>query len=318
MRSIIFVWVSCLLFSCNGTKNDTEKPRTFFSVNVKDSVDNPLTQKPSDSSLGYVYINSDVAIKNYFDFIEQQVNQSDTSILGYDLNEYILIHANSRIIDSLEETDYYRMMERGIFIYDQKEQIILHRGDSLVIPNKKWAHQIQQKLNSMKIVVNIPEFKMWVLQEEDTLREILARVGRDTRKYLPVVHRTVSLKTPIGEGEIIRVARNPDYTNPATGKKYKGTHRDDGKFTMMPIIPWLEPTTDGRRQGAMIHPTTNPQTLGKSYSHGCIGVSEHDAWFVYYHAPIGTPVHFKYDLQKINANGDTIFFNDIYHINKVR
>jgi hypothetical protein len=318
MRSIIFVWSCYLLFSCTQRKNETEKQHAFFSDNVNDTVQNSFIVPPYDSSAGYIYIKSNVSVKNYFDFLERQLSQTDTSTLGYELNEYFLIHANPRIIDTLEQSDYYRMMERGVFVYDQKEQIILHQGDSLVIPNKKWAHQIQQKLNAIKIVVNIPEFKMWVIQEEDTLREILARVGRDARKYLPVVHRTVSLKTPIGEGEIIRVARNPDFTNPATGKKYKGTHRDDGRYTMMPIIPWLEPTTDGRRQGAMIHPTTNPQTLGKSYSHGCIGVSEHDAWFVYYHAPIGTPVYFKYDLQKVNANGDTIFFNDIYHINNRR
>ena len=74
----------------------------------------------------------------------------------------------------------------------------------------------------------------------------------------------------------------------------------------MPRIPWIEPQIDGHRFGHMIHPTTNPKTLGKAYSNGCIGTSEADAWRIYYYAPIGTKVNFRYDLIIENERGDTI------------
>ena len=89
---------------------------------------------------------------------------------------------------------------------------------------------------------------------------------------------------------------------------------DDEHFTKMPIIPWLEPSINNIRYGAMIHPTTNPKTLGKAYSHGCVGLTEADAWKVYYNAPIGTKVIFRYDLQVLNEKGDTILLQDIYHL----
>lgn len=82
----------------------------------------------------------------------------------------------------------------------------------------------------------------------------------------------------------------------------------------MPIIPWIEPSINGIRYGALIHPTTNPETLGKAYSHGCVGTTEQDAWFIYYNAPIGTPVFFRYDLTVIQPSGDILFLKDIYEL----
>jgi len=82
--------------------------------------------------------------------------------------------------------------------------------------------------------------------------------------------------------------------------------------TLMPQIPWTEVELDGMRYGQMIHPTTNPETLERAYSNGCIGLGEADAWCFYYHAPLGTPVVFRYDLETVNETGDTIMLPDIY------
>jgi L,D-transpeptidase ErfK/SrfK len=84
----------------------------------------------------------------------------------------------------------------------------------------------------------------------------------------------------------------------------------------MPQIPWLEPAINGQRYGQMIHPTTNPRSLGKPASNGCIGLSEADAWKLYFYAPLGTKVHIRYDLQEINAAGDTIRYEDIYRLRR--
>ncbi len=57
-------------------------------------------------------------------------------------------------------------------------------------------------------------------------------------------------------------------------KQFFTTKRDDEKRTFMPLIPWIETEINGIRNGQMIHPTTNPKTLGKAYSNGCIRVRE--------------------------------------------
>ena len=69
---------------------------------------------------------------------------------------------------------------------------------------------------------------------------------------------------------------------------------------------------DGQRLGDLIHPTTNPKTLSKAYSNGCVGLKEADAWYVYYYAPLGTRVVFRYELRPVREEGDTLTLRDIY------
>ncbi len=84
----------------------------------------------------------------------------------------------------------------------------------------------------------------------------------------------------------------------------------------MPLIPTLEPEINGACYGQLIHPTTNPNTLGKAYSHGCIGTREGDAWRIFFHTRIGTPIEIRYDLTGIDSNGDTLVFPDVYRLNQ--
>lgn len=70
------------------------------------------------------------------------------------------------------------------------------------------------------------------------------------------------------------------------------------------------------RHGDLIHPTNNPETLGKVYLHGCIGLNEKDAWRVCYKAPLETKVIFRYNLKVRNETGDTIILDDIYGLKK--
>jgi L,D-transpeptidase ErfK/SrfK len=72
------------------------------------------------------------------------------------------------------------------------------------------------------------------------------------------------------------------------------------------------PEINGIRSGALIHPTTNLSTLGKAVSNGCVGLSEADAWLVYYYAPLGTQVRFRYDLEVHDKAGKIIILRDIY------
>jgi L,D-transpeptidase ErfK/SrfK len=124
----------------------------------------------------------------------------------------------------------------------------------------------------------------------------------------------VSLQTPVGDGKIVRVERNPIFVNPVTGERYISTKRDDGNYTLMPQIPWIEPSINGKRLGALIHPTTNPETLGKAYSNGCVGTAEGDAWIIYYYSQVGTKVNFRYDLDAIGESGEPVQLKDIYRL----
>jgi hypothetical protein len=145
------------------------------------------------------------------------------------------VNANPWIIDSLRRLDYYRQKEKGIFIYDQSQQVIIHEGDSLMVPDSSTVAYLTFKLKSTLIDVNLPELRLRLIQDHDTLLTCNVRIGRDADEYLEYYNREVSLRTPIGEGEIVKVRRQPKYIDPHTGIAYIETRRDDGNRTKMPI-----------------------------------------------------------------------------------
>jgi len=260
-----------------------------------------------------IVVDRDILIRHYFEFMGEVVTAMD-SIKDYPISEYNLVHANPWILDTLRSYDYYESMKRGRFIYNQRALPVLKKGDRIRIPDRQEALAIEDSLEHTLIDVNIPEYKLRIIVYDSVRYTLPVRVGRNTSRYLKTAGRRVSLRTPIGEGQIVRIERNPWFVNPVDGKVYHTTLRDDGQRTRMPLIPWLEPTIAGRRPGALIHPTTNFNTLGQALSNGCIGMSEGDAWLVYYHAPLGTKVQFRYDLKVVNEKGDTTVLKDIYHL----
>ncbi len=297
-----------LLYSC------APQPIAKSEASVQQNRDFPDLDEKADSALCFL-VARDITIRQYFPYIDSIVAQFD-SVADYPLTEHILVRANDWIIDTLASFDYYKMMERGIFVYDQRDLVVLKKGDSINIPNSQEATDIQRRLNNTVIDVNIPEYKLRIIEMDSVKHTFTVRVGRNESKYLKTAKRTVSLQTPIGEGEIVRIERNPIFVNPVNGERYNTTKRDDGEYTAMPQIPWMEPAIGGRRLGSLIHPTTNPNTLGKAYSNGCVGTGEGDAWIIYYHSPVGTKVKFRYDLEVINEDGERIELKDIYDFKK--
>lgn len=298
-----------LFYGCTHKKPEKKVPEVIFEKMNNDSIIKKEEIKKQKYTLPFA---KDVKMKDYFATVDSIV-EFECKTACYNLTEHSLINANPRIIDTLAGFDYYLKMQDSIFVYDQKELVVFHKGDSLLIPDQEQTKAIDKKLSSIVIDVNIPEYKLRIIQGADTVYTFTVRVGANEEKYLETAGRIVKLITHTGQGEIVRLERNPYYLNPATGKRYYGTRRDDGRYTMMPVIPWMEPSINGIRYGNLIHPTTNPETLGKPYSHGCIGLNESDAWRVYYNAPLGTKVKFRYDLQVINHYGDTIMLEDIYN-----
>lgn len=281
-----------------------KETRNLHMVRLHDSTKNVITGS-------WIRITQDINIGQYFDYMDSLVNLYD-SVVPYPLSEHLLVRANPWIIDTLANTDYYRMMARDSFVYDQRKLLVLRLADSIMIPDSLSAVTILDYFKKTHLDINIPEFTLRVYQDSTLLYTFPVRVGKNTRKYLAMVDKTTDLRTKNGGGEIVRHEKDPDFYNPVNHERFYTTKRDDNKTTLMPQIPWIETEINGIRNGQMIHPTTNPETLGKASSNGCIGTRESDAWIIYYYAPLGTSINIRYDLEITNLNGDKVKLKDIY------
>lgn len=264
-----------------------------------------------------VLVEKNVRVKEYFEYLDQLIQSQDTSS-EFILTEHLLVRHNPWLIERLANTDYYRQMAAGQFIHDQKQMVVLKAGDTLRLPTAEQAWALLEQMRATRLDINIPEYKMRILQNQDTLFGFMVRVGQRTEKYLETAGKELDLRTQTGKGKIVAVNKNADWVNPVDGHQYTATRRDDGKVTACPRIPWLEPELNGERLGQLIHPTTNPATLGKVYSNGCIGLSEADAWYAYYYAPIGTPLAVRYELEIPGQDGEKVLLPDIYGKNEGR
>lgn len=270
------------------------------------------TNHNSKSTDKLIIVNKNIQVKSYFQYIDSIVKHYN-SINNYKLSEHILVRHNPWIIDSLANTDYYRMIAKDSFVYNQKDLIVLRKGCSIKIPDSLESSNIEKEFKSTWIDLNIPEYKLRIYRDSVLLHEFLVRVGRNEKKYLKMAGRVLDLKTKTGSGTIVKHVKNPDYYNPVNGNQYFVTNRDDGKITKLPQIPFIETEINGIRDGQLIHPTTNQETLGKAYSNGCIGTKEADAWIIYYYAPIGTKIKIRYDLNVLDKNGNKQTLKDIYN-----
>lgn len=256
-------------------------------------------------------IAQDVYVRDYHRWMAALVDSLNSG-RSYSIDEYVLVHANPRIIDSLRNTDYYYLKDLGIVSKDPTAIKIIAKGDSLYVPDSLSAAAIRTGLENTCLDLNIPEFKLRVIQYDSIIHEFPVRVGRNERRHLAMAGRVVDLRTQVGVGKIVRINRAPVFINPRDNKKYTSTRRDDNIRTKLPNIPWLEPEINGIRYGQLIHPTTNLETLGKAYSNGCISLRESDAWSVFFYAPLGTKVVIRYDLEVTGEDGSVQQLPNIY------
>lgn len=262
--------------------------------------------------LNSVVIDKPITIENYFQFLDSIVTKYN-ALTSYNLSEHLLVRANPWIIESLKNTDYYIMKAKDSFVYNQKKMIVFRKGDLIVFPDSIKAHEILQSFEKTYIDINIPEYKLRIIEDSIELYKFPIRVGRPEWKYLKMADRIMDLKTKTGSGYIVNHVKNPDYFNPVDGQQYFVTRRDDNRITAMPQVPFLETEINGIRNGQLIHPTTNPITLQKAYSNGCIGTKEADIWVIYYYAPIGTKINIRYDLNIKDSLGEKRVLKDIYN-----
>ncbi|MCL7762103.1 L,D-transpeptidase [Polaribacter sp. Z014] len=263
-----------------------------------------------------ITIKKNITVENYFQFIDSLVIKYDT-LTTYKLTEHLLVRANPWIINTLKNTDYYLMKVKDSFVYNQKKMVVLKKGNQLIIPDSIKAKEIYNSFTNTRIDINIPEYKLRIFENDKELYSFPVRVGRNEKKYLKMAGRILDLRTKTGKGKIVGYERFPDFYNPANGHRYYVTNRDDKKVTKLPQIPFIETEINGLRYGQLIHTTTNPKTLGKAYSNGCIGAKEADVWVIYYYTPINTKITIRYNLNiKDSISGKNIILKDIYGYSK--
>ncbi len=277
---------------------------------VPDEVEQPRPEN--------LVVKDTIEMRFFFDYLKNIQAHLD-STRNYKITEHQLIQHNDWIINRLEATDYYRLMKKGIFEYDPGKLPVFYKGDTIRIPDSLQIIQLQKQMQQTYIDVNIPEFKLRIMRGKKVLHTFPVRVGQNRTRFLDMAGRELDLRTKTGVGKIVRINKNPRYINPVDNHEYLVTRRDDKRVTKLPYIPWIETEINGIRNGQLIHPTTNPRTLGKAYSNGCIGMNEANAWRTYYNAPIDTKVIIRYDLEVKHPEKDSIIklkniYSDDYHI----
>lgn len=275
-------------------------------------ISNFLSQLKSQSAEFFYPIQQDVRIGDYFNFIDTTIIEIEKTIY-YKLTEHLLARANPYLINRLKSTDYYEMKNRtGAKVYNQANLLVFRAGDSLRIPSSEEAAQIFALQQTTQLDINLPEYRLRIIENGDTLFTFPIRIGQNRNRLLEAVGREVDLRTRCGRGQVAVLHRDLVHVDPVTADTFTHTRRDDGFTTRMPQIPWIEPRIDGLLRGQWIHPTTNLKTLEKPYSNGCIGVRESDAWITYFFAPVGTSVVIRYDLEIPDGQGGVRVLEDVY------
>ncbi len=299
-----------ILFACLGSSSVMAQSTAPIAQTSSNRSKSNVTA-PEDWLFAHV-VDRNIRVKDYFKYVDKVVKQYDT-LLFYRLTPHLLARMNPWIIDNFVNTDYYQQQKKGVFIFDQQELVILKKGDTLFVKNDNIAFDIIEKQNKTYIDVNVPEYKLQIIEDKDTVGKFLIRVGRNSVKQWAVFNeKVVNLRTKTGHGKIVSTYFKTASLDPATGRVYYKTNRDDGKVTMMPLMPWVEPEINKERFGQLIHPTTNETSLGKAFSNGCMGAGEGDMWRIFFYAPVGTRMQVRYDLDIKNEAGEMVHLKDIY------
>ena len=301
--SSLFIALFLLAFTLNSCKNNPKKEVPTVVIKADTII--------VKTSLYTHIIPQNIQIKGYFKYMDSLAHAYD-SLVPYDLTAHLIVRANPWLMDTLAQTDYYLQKEKGVFVYDQKELVILKKGDSLLIPTDTIARQILAKQAKTMLDVNIPEFKLRIVEDNDTVGTFPVRVGQNRITKWAVFDKNAKLRTKTGNGKIVNTYFKSTFLDPVDGRISSKTKRDDGDSTFLPLMPWLEPEINGESFGQLIHPTSNQKTLGKAYSNGCIGTGESSMWRIYYYAPVGTKVRISYHLNSVDSTGAAIKLKDIY------
>lgn len=298
-----FGWIGLLLLGgCSAEPPATAEPQPDWPEEVS-----------GQTSFTQVAVDHTVYVGTIFRFLDS-LSVAHQPQVDYPLNDHLWLQANPWLIERMAGTDYYLMMAADSFVYDQRQLVLLRANDSLWLPGQAWGEELWRRSANTWIDINIPEYTLRIYRNGQELLRAIVRVGRHGKGYFADTGREEDLRTRTGEGSIADINYDPIFANPRTGKRYETTGRDDGRRTLLPRIPSLEPEINGRCTGQLIHCTTNPETLGRAYSHGCIGIGEADMWRIYAYSPVGTRIRIRYDLIGQREDGSLYKLTDIYRL----
>ena len=143
--------------------------------------------------------------------------------------------------------------------------------------------------------INIPEYKLRIIEDGDTIGSFPIRVGQNRIRQWSIYEKMFNLRTRTGTGKIVTVYFKTFFLDPVSGRSYYKTARDDGDTTLMPLMPWLEPEINGECNGQLIHPTTNENTLGKILKAHTSDKDAIQAIYLRVLARSATPPHSQYN-----------------------
>ncbi|MCK5684876.1 L,D-transpeptidase [bacterium] len=176
----------------------------------------------------------------------------------------------------------------------------------------KKAHDKKLILNTPSyIVINIPSYELF-LHNQGVISKYNIRIGKQSKP------------TDIGNGVIVKKISNPvfRYTiGENTGEiitKSRIYDTPNGKLLKVIPMPYermrsLEPMINGKRNGQMIHSTTNSETIGFAWSSGCIGLTIKDMLELYPKIILYTKIAIKYEVIKYTGKA-IILYQDIYNL----
>lgn len=180
-----------------------------------------------------------------------------------------------------------------------KNPDIIFPEQKLVIPLKA----IVPKAAELGLLINIPEFRMYVFKNQ-----ILTGV-------YPVCIGLVTWQTPVGEFIVINKVVNPAWYMPP-----EMAERENVKREIIPAGPdnplgdrWIG--TSIKHTG--IHGTNMPMSIGKALSHGCVRLYPENIHKVFEEIEVGYAGAFIYEPVKIYADEKEILIEvhpDVYSL----
>lgn len=114
-------------------------------------------------------------------------------------------------------------------------------------------------------------------------RQVTLYKGNRTKSY-PIAVGRRGWETPTGNFRVGQMLRNPTWIHPFTGKAIQGGTPENplGHY-------WIGFWTDGKNSIGF-HGTPNPESVGKSASHGCIRMYNKDVEELFHQISLGTTV----------------------------
>ncbi|MFA6037707.1 MAG: L,D-transpeptidase family protein [Legionellales bacterium] len=146
------------------------------------------------------------------------------------------------------------------------------------------------------IVINLPEIRLYYFNQSEFMT-------------YPVSIGKVGWKTPIREGKVVDKEANPSWHVPKSilaENAARGVHTPAvvgpgpnnplGKYALRLSIP-----------GYLIHGTSNPTSIGRRVSHGCIRMFPMDIEELFNNVPVGTPVSLINEPIKAGWKGNKLY-----------